>query len=219
MKFCKKCGKELTPEQHKNIFCSTECHLLFQKEEKINKWLNGEIDGGIKGNQISQTIRNYLLEINNYACELCGWNKLNPVTGKCPLEIHHKDGNCLNNSKENLQVLCPNCHSVTDNYKALNKDSNRENRTVNRKNYCIDCGIEISQEALRCKSCNSKTQITIKPVTKEELKEKIRYIPFTTIGAEYNVSDNTIRKWCLSYGLPTRKKDINAYSDEEWKTI
>ena len=30
------------------------------------------------------------------------------------LQIHHKDGNRLNNEIENLQILCPNCHSQTD---------------------------------------------------------------------------------------------------------
>ena len=29
------------------------------------------------------------------------------------LEIHHKDGDRTNNSLENLQLLCPNCHSYT----------------------------------------------------------------------------------------------------------
>lgn len=219
MKFCVKCGKQLTLEQRHNIYCSTECSILFKQEEKISKWLSGEDDGTRGGNQLSQTIRNYLLKINNYACEECGWNKINPITQKCPLEIHHKDGNCLNNTKDNLQVLCPNCHSLTDNYKALNKDSVRDNRTVNRKNHCIDCGAEISQNAIRCQACNGKHQITIKPLTKEELKEKIRYIPFTTIGKECGVTDNTIRKWCQGYNLPTRKKEINAYSDEEWENI
>ena len=35
-----------------------------------------------------------------------------------PLELHHIDGNHENNSKDNLQLLCPNCHALTDNYRA-----------------------------------------------------------------------------------------------------
>lgn len=32
-------------------------------------------------------------------------------------ELHHKDGNKLNNSRDNLEILCPNCHSQTPNYR------------------------------------------------------------------------------------------------------
>lgn len=47
-------------------------------------------------------------------CQLCGikeWNKK-----PAPLELHHIDGNRNNNSKDNLKILCPNCHAQTDNY-------------------------------------------------------------------------------------------------------
>ena len=36
------------------------------------------------------------------------------------LEIHHKDGNHNNNLLDNLQLLCPNCHSYTDNWRGKN---------------------------------------------------------------------------------------------------
>lgn len=45
-------------------------------------------------------------------CEICGcsiWQ------GKqLPLELHHKDNNHHNNSFDNLQILCPNCHSIQE---------------------------------------------------------------------------------------------------------
>lgn len=31
----------------------------------------------------------------------------------------------MNNKEENLELLCPNCHSLTDNFGALNKNSTR----------------------------------------------------------------------------------------------
>ena len=73
-----------------------------------------------KSFKTSDTVRNYLLEKVNYKCEICGWGEKNPITGKVPLEIHHKDGNRNNNIEENFQVLCPNCHALTPNYKYLN---------------------------------------------------------------------------------------------------
>ena len=50
------------------------------------------------------------------------------MTNKCPLQIHHIDGNYKNNSEENLELLCPNCHSLTHNYGTLNKGNGRDYR-------------------------------------------------------------------------------------------
>ena len=34
-----------------------------------------------------------------------------------PLELNHKDGDHGNNAKENLELLCPNCHALTPHYR------------------------------------------------------------------------------------------------------
>ena len=57
------------------------------------------------------------------------------------------------------------------------------------------------------------------PVTREELKQLIRTQTFVSIGQQFNMSDNAIRKWCIKYNLPSKKKDISPYSDEEWEKI
>ena len=47
-------------------------------------------------------------------CEECGiteWNGKELV-----FQIHHLDGNNRNHVKENLKLLCPNCHSQTENF-------------------------------------------------------------------------------------------------------
>lgn len=217
MKYCAYCGKELKTEQRHNIYCSIECATKAKKDNKIKSWLNGEFNGLRVDGTLSNTIRNYLLEKVNYKCEKCGWGEINPTTGKVPLEIHHEDGNYLNNKPENLKVLCPNCHSLTPNYKALNKSDRERGQT--RKQYCINCGTEVSYGAIRCKSCENKNRITIKPVTREELKNLIRKDTFVSIGKKFNVSDNAIKKWCIQYQLPSKKRDINKYSDEEWTNI
>ncbi|EBQ4063355.1 hypothetical protein BA096_01170 [Salmonella enterica] len=52
-------------------------------------------------------------------CEGC---KLSKWLGKpIPLELHHLDGDRFNNELTNLQILCPNCHALTDNYSGRNK--------------------------------------------------------------------------------------------------
>lgn len=59
-----------------------------------------------------------IMELRGRECEQCH-NTLwlgQPIN----LEIHHKDGNHNNNSLDNLQLLCPNCHSYTENYRGKN---------------------------------------------------------------------------------------------------
>jgi 5-methylcytosine-specific restriction endonuclease McrA len=57
--------------------------------------------------------------VKQSTCEKC---KLDSWLGKpIALELHHKDGNRQNHLLNNLQLLCPNCHSQTDTYRAKNK--------------------------------------------------------------------------------------------------
>lgn len=88
-----------------------------------------------------------------------------------------------------------------------------------QKYYCVDCGKEIWRGSTRCIECNAKHSQKELEISKEELKKLIRTLPFTTIGKQFNVSDNAIRKWCDKYNLPRTKKEIKNYSDEEWASI
>ena len=69
----------------------------------------------------SHKLKERLIEdgIKERRCENCG---LTEWMGKfIPLELHHKDGNHSNNDLDNLQLLCPNCHAQTEQYKCKNK--------------------------------------------------------------------------------------------------
>lgn len=59
-----------------------------------------------------------------------------------------------------------------------------------------------------CINCYSqKRKSKIKP-NSDILYNLIINYPFTAIGKKINVSDNTIRKWCKSYGLPYKQDEI-----------
>ena len=55
---------------------------------------------------------------------------------------------------------------------------------------------------------NYKKQRKVDRPSKEELEILIKTKSFSEIGRNYNVSDNSIRKWCKMYNLPFRKKDL-----------
>ena len=50
-------------------------------------------------------------------CEICGYSE--------SIELHHINGNPTDNRLENLQILCPNCHAKTDNYRVKNASQGR----------------------------------------------------------------------------------------------
>ena len=55
------------------------------------------------------TRRIWLIEERGWKCERCGISEW--MSDKVPLEMDHIDGNPGNNVRENLRMLCPNCHS------------------------------------------------------------------------------------------------------------
>lgn len=57
--------------------------------------------------------------IKEHKCEVCGNTEWLGVP--IPLELHHIDGDKENNTLSNLQVLCPNCHAQTPNYRGKKK--------------------------------------------------------------------------------------------------
>lgn len=124
-------------------------------------------------------------------CEVCGITEWNgkPIT----LQLHHIDGDHLNNSLENLQVICPNCHSQTDNFRG------KANRTEKPKRYCKECGQELKTNGVTglCSRCVQKLHIKHNHPSNEELlrvfEEHDRN--YSATARHYGVSDTCIRKW------------------------
>ncbi len=126
---CLNCGKEFEHSNNsKNKFCSNKCQGEYRTNLVVKKWLEGNFNGLVGKYNLSTAIRNYLLNKHNYKCEKCGWGEINTHTNTIPLEIHHIDGDYKNNKEEKLQVLCPNCHSLTETYKSHNKQGRKDRK-------------------------------------------------------------------------------------------
>lgn len=115
MRQCKFCEGSLG--KHAKIYCSIKCQQGFQRKVKVDSFLAG---GNPQGWELPVPVRDYLLDQAGYACVQCSWSGINPASGRTVLVVDHIDGDATNNIPTNLRVLCPNCHSMTPTFGALN---------------------------------------------------------------------------------------------------
>jgi hypothetical protein len=122
IKKCPVCGLET---RRAGKHCSQKCAKLLTRDKKIKLWLEGNHDGMRGKTSTAYWIKIHLIEQRGEKCEKCGWREKNIHTGKIPIELSHKDGDFKNNKIANLELICPNCHALTDSYKGANKKSGR----------------------------------------------------------------------------------------------
>ena len=84
---------------------------------------------------------------------------------------------------------------------------------------CPNCGKQVSSKGKLCVDCSGLEHRKVERPNREILKNLIRTKSFLQIGKEYNVTDNAIRKWCISYNLPSKKSEINKITEKEWQNI
>ena len=125
---CVTCDETVTKENCSGKYCSNKCQQQYQKNKIISEWKKDHKTALRSGYRIKKTIRDYIFDKYDSKCAQCGWNSVNPISNKIPLEIDHIDGDCTNNTENNLRLLCPNCHSLTPNYRALNAGKGNRKR-------------------------------------------------------------------------------------------
>ena len=175
------------------------------------------------------TLRRWYLKGNYtpYICSICGQEPI--WQGKdLTLILDHINGSNHDDRLENLRWVCPNCNQQLETTNGKNKIRNhitnngveKSEKTEKIKYYCSECGAEITNNnSGLCAICASKKRRVCERPEREELKRLIRTVPFTHLAEQFGVSDKAITKWCINENLPSRKKDINSYSDEEWEKI
>lgn len=139
-----------------------------------------------------------LKEGRSYECEEChikDWNNK-----EIRLHVHHIDGNPRNNDRSNLQILCPNCHSQTENWCAKNV---KNTKTIL---YCSQCGKEIKYRSKTglCKECLKLHNRKHWPTKEELIKTLIKYKSGAKVSIIYGVSERTIRKWFHHFNINTK---------------
>lgn len=127
---CLNCGKEVN--RRPKIYCNNKCQRDFEYKKFIALWLKDKTNGTIsKTKAISHNVKRWLKETRGEKCEKCGWSVKHSITGNIPIEVNHIDGDADNTTPSNLELLCPNCHSLTPNFRNLNKNSKRILRRSN----------------------------------------------------------------------------------------
>lgn len=139
-KFCSRScsvsyNNRLTPKRIKKVRVCSMCDNVVRRgmvacsDECMSKYKLKVLEGRAKDGLLSsRSLKRFLLMRDGEKCSSCGWSEINKTTGLVPVELDHIDGDSSNNELSNLRILCPNCHSLTPTFRALNAGRGRLNR-------------------------------------------------------------------------------------------
>lgn len=157
--------------------------------------------------------------IKEHKCEVCGISEWNDK--KLSLQLDHVNGDSLDNRLENLRIICPNCHSQTDNFAGKSKKKSERNikkslpliwrkiKLVKTFKKCLVCGEDCRKGKKYCSyECLYKNNSKNIPPVDEIFKAFEKFKNFVQVGKYFKVSDNAVRKWCKRYGVLEEIKSI-----------
>lgn len=140
-------------------------------------------------------------------CALCGigpeWND-KPLT----LQLDHINGVHNDHRRENLRLLCANCHSQTSTFAGRSRQGGRV-RAIEPPT-CPHCSTSVRRRAKKCPTCNNWLGTPAIPPRRPEkitwpadvvLVAMVRKSSLLATGRALGVSDNAVRKRLRSRGL------------------
>ena len=141
-------------------------HFKGQAWNKENYDYSSFEKGTIKKN--GKTTAAPLIKLRGRKCENCGLEQWleQPIN----LQVHHIDGDRTNNCLENLQLLCPNCHSYTENFAQP-----KSNKTISEENFV---------QALR---------------SSRSIHSALKLLDLTSCGGNYNRAYRLIEQYNLEH--------------------
>ncbi len=152
----------------------------------------------VKGKvQETKLLRRAMIEFGiEFKCRKCG---LPPEWQGEPLvlQIEHRDGDRTNNVPDNVEFLCPNCHTQTKTWGVPKVQSFKNQHGEFVKRLCIKCGKSIGQTATsQCKKCWS-----IEPWNKGKSKKPENFdeladtMTTQELARMIGVTESHVRKW------------------------
>ena len=132
------------------------------------------------------------------------------VTGRTIRSIN--SGECCFMESETYPIRPP-LYTLTQSSKTSNNKVSY--KVKDTRFYCKVCGEEVVTKDSYCVECGQKSQRKADRPEPIELARLIKEKGFCEVGRMYNVSDNTIKKWCKSYNIPhLRQEVISWYNDQ-----
>lgn len=132
-------------------------------------------------------------------------NVIGAISDLINTDMSHKDiAIKWNMSEEMVQGI------NTGRYWKHNADYPLRKRQLPKKHYCEKCGKEITKGSKLCLNCyeSARVEISNKPNKEILIEDLYSYNGnFTKVGQKYNVSSNSVKKWCIKYGIPNKSSD------------
>lgn len=178
-----------------------------------------------------------IVDVMGGQCALCGYNRCNEALELHHLNPKEKDFDiaanpCVSWDKTSAEIkkcilLCANCHREVHNgiiiqelHSSFNQDiCDRITAEVNATKYgnceqnrCCHCGKEIVYGSKMCPECYARSIRRVKNrPSKNDLAKLISQHGFLGVGKLFGVTDNAIRKWCKTDGLPVYRCEIDEF--------